>query len=250
MLNSNLHKFSQTQQAFSDHIRTTEPSEALAEIEDRRLSIYRELFFNNIEGFVSSTFPVLHELLTQDQWQVLVRDFFVKHSCTTPYFLEISEEFLHYLEISDLDFLPEFAYQLAHWEWMELYADVAETQDESEVLEGIQLSDCLTSNDCTWNLAYDYSVQNISSDYIPKETESTFLIVHRDADLSVGFIEINPLSMLLFESLKKNSQLPLQDMLQQIAQQQNMDADSIIKGGLEIIRQWGGLGLLKPVSPK
>ena len=180
----------------------------------------------------------------------MIRDFFSKHQCESPYFLEISEEFLKYLEDSTLDFLPAYAWQLAHWEWMELYADVAETQDESEVLEGIQLSDCLTSNDCTWNLAYDYSVQNISSDYIPKETESTFLIVHRDADLSVGFIEINPLSMLLFESLKKNSQLPLQDMLQQIAQQQNMDADSIIKGGLEIIRQWGGLGLLKPVSSK
>ena len=249
MLNNNLHKFSKTQQAFSQHIRTTEPSELLSGIEDRRLSVYRELFFNNVEGFISSTFPVLHELLTQDKWQTLVRDFFVKHSCKTPYFLEISEEFLQYLETCELEFLPDFAYQLAHWEWMELYADVAETQDTSEILDNIQLNDCLTSNDCTWNLAYDYSVQNISSEYLPEETESTFLIVHRDADLSVGFIEINPLSMLLFETLKQNSQLSLKDMLQHIAQQQNMDVETISKGGLEIIRQWGALGLLKPFAP-
>jgi hypothetical protein len=69
--------------------------------------------------------------------------------------------------------------------------------------------------------------------------------VHRDSDLSVGFIEINPLSMLLFEQLKSNSKDSLEALLVKIAQQQSIDLDTIINGGSEIIRQWGRLGLLK-----
>jgi hypothetical protein len=202
-------------------------------------------------GFISSAFPVLKELIDDDQWQQLVRDFFITLQCDTPLFLEISEEFLSYLEHADFDFLAKFAYQLAHWEWMELYADVAETHDVSEVLTSVELTDALTTNDCTWNVAYDFCVHKISPDNIPELTcenrESTFLLVHRDHDLSVGFIEINPLSMLLFTQLKSNEEHSLEQIFNGIAQQQNIDRDSINKGGLEIIRQWGLLGLLKPL---
>jgi hypothetical protein len=244
-MSASLHKFKQHQQAFSEYIRTTTLSSAVSNLEDRRLKIYRELFFNNVEGFVSSAFPVLNEILNDDQWEVLVRDFFVTHPCDTPYFLKISEEFLQYLEYSKLDFLPVFSYQLAHWEWMELFADVAETGDESEELPNITLTDTVTTNDCTWNVGYDFSVHKISSDYIPEEAEATFLIVHRDSDLSVGFIEINPLSMLLFEQLKNNENTSVQDLLRDISEQQDISLDVIMQGGLDIIRQWGLIGLLK-----
>ncbi len=71
----NLHKFKQDQQTFSDHIRKADSADIIPGVEARRMKIYRELFFNNIEGFISSTFPVLNELLTSDQWERLVRDF-------------------------------------------------------------------------------------------------------------------------------------------------------------------------------
>jgi hypothetical protein len=196
-------------------------------------------------SFASSTFPVLKELISDKNWQVLVRDFFITHKCQSPYFLQISEEFLHYLEHAEFDFLPDFSYQLAHWEWMELYADVAETADVSIAISNLELTDTVTTNDCTWNVAYDFCVHKISAEYIPNSTETTFLIVHRDSDLSVGFIEINPLSMLLFEQLKSNSKDSLERLLVDIAKQQSMDLSTVINGGLEIIRQWGRLGLLK-----
>jgi len=117
--------------------------------------------------------------------------------------------------------------------------------DVSEVLEQIELTDCITTNDCTWNVAYDFCVQKISSDYIPDDVETTFLIVHRDTDLSVGFIEINPLSMMLFEQLKSNQNKTLDELLAEISTQQKIDPETVKNGGLDIIRQWGYLGLLK-----
>jgi hypothetical protein len=250
-MNDSVPEFTKIQKQFSDHIRNPDEPLDIVGIETRRLKIYQELFFNNILGFVSSAFPVLKEIIGEERWQQLVRDFFITHQCDSPLFLEISEEFLSYLEHADFDFLEKFTYQLAHWEWMELYADVAETNDVSEVITDLELTDVVTSNDCTWNVAYDFCVHKISSDNIPELTsehrESTFLLVHRDHDLSVGFIEINSLSMLLFEQLKSNANHSLEMIFNNIAKQQNIDSSIIIKGGLEIIRQWGLLGLLKPL---
>ena len=47
---------------FAAHIRDPENKPAPENIEDRRMGIYRDLFFNNIEGFLSGTFPVLKRL--------------------------------------------------------------------------------------------------------------------------------------------------------------------------------------------
>jgi hypothetical protein len=244
-VSANVPDFTQIQQQFSDSIRNPLQTSSTYGIEPRRMKIYQDLFFNNVMSFASSTFPVLKELISDEHWQALVRDFFITYKCKSPYFLEISEEFLCYLEHAEFDFLPDFSYQLAHWEWMELYADVAETVDVSADISNLELTDVVTTNDCTWNVAYDFCVHKISAEYIPNSTETTFLIVHRDSDLSVGFIEINPLSMLLFEQLKSNTEDSLEVLLLKIAKQQCMDQGAIINGGLEIIRQWGRLGLLK-----
>lgn len=89
--------FIEVQQQFMDYIR--DPSLPLPEgIEPRRMKIYRELFFNNIAGFVSSAFPVLKSVYEDDQWQALVQQFFVSHDCKTPIFVEIAGEFLAYLQ--------------------------------------------------------------------------------------------------------------------------------------------------------
>ena len=86
------------QRAFAAHIREPDLHAAPAGIEDRRMKIYRELFYNNIEGFISSAFPVLRKLYSDTDWHAMVRDFVHRHQSQTPYFLVISEEVLAYLE--------------------------------------------------------------------------------------------------------------------------------------------------------
>ena len=118
--------FIEVQQQFMDYIR--DPSLPLPEgIEPRRMKIYRELFFNNIAGFVSSAFPVLKSVYEDDQWQALVQQFFVSHDCKTPIFVEIAGEFLAFLqhEYQMTEDDPVFMLQLAHYEWLELCVAVA-----------------------------------------------------------------------------------------------------------------------------
>ena len=61
---------------FAAHIRDPENSPVPDNIEDRRMEIYRGLFFNNVQGFLANTFPVLKSLYEEDAWIELVRSFY------------------------------------------------------------------------------------------------------------------------------------------------------------------------------
>ena len=137
--------FRDTQYAFAAHIRDPSANPAPDAIEDRRMAIYRELFFNNVHGFISNGFPVLRSLYDEAEWTALVRDFFSRHRCETPYFLEISREFLDYLqsEYRPGESDPPFLFELAHYEWVELALSIstaaavlAGTDQDGDLLEG------------------------------------------------------------------------------------------------------------------
>ena len=137
--------FQQKQRAFAAHIRDPQHAPAPGEIEDRRMGIYRELFFNNLLSLLSSTFPVLAKLHDKKKWHGMIREFMARHESRTPYFLEIPQEFLAFLETeyqAGADDFP-FLNELAHYEWVELALSVSE---EANDLSGIDVDGDLLDN--------------------------------------------------------------------------------------------------------
>ena len=59
------------QKDFAAHIRDPQSAVAPEGIEDRRMGIYRDLFFNNIRNFLSANFPVLKTLFDDKGWEEL-----------------------------------------------------------------------------------------------------------------------------------------------------------------------------------
>src|SRR6185295_3414878 len=104
------------------HLRDPKRNRAPAGIEARRMKIYAELFYNNVEGFLANAFPVLRRITPDLRWHATVRDFFARHESHEPLFHRIAAEFLRYLgrerhrARGDFPFLRE----LAHYEWVEL----------------------------------------------------------------------------------------------------------------------------------
>ena len=121
------HNCHETQLQFAAHIRHPQQNPAPADIEDRRLAIYRNLFYNNIESFLASGFPVLKSIIEEAHWHSMVRDFIHRHQSHSPLFLKISEEFLSYLQTERTADArdPEFMLELAHYEWVELALDIS-----------------------------------------------------------------------------------------------------------------------------
>lgn len=256
---SNTPAFQQVQYAFAAHLRDPEHNPPPSGIEDRRLQIYRELFYNNVEGFLSSGFPVLRSLIKDAEWHAMARDFFSRHRCHTPYFLEISQEFLHYLQherepqTADLPFMLE----LAHYEWLELAVDVdTDTiptcgfNPEGNLLHGRPLLSPLAHVAC-----YAFPVHRICVDFQPQTApeQPTFLIIYRNPADQVRFMEINAVTARLLVLLQEQPDATGQDVLNQIAGElPHLPRETVIQGGAQALQHLRDVGIalgteLKPV---
>jgi len=234
-------EFTRKQYEFAAHIRNPDKNPCPSGIEQRRMNIYNELFYNNVEGFMSNTFPVLRSLYDDESWHKLVHEYFEHHKAHTPLFPELPREFLKYLESerepqeNDFPFLNE----LAHYEWVELALSVSDKEiDYKDVnSEGDLLSGKPVLSPLAWLLNYHYPVHQISEDFIPQQPGEmpTFIIANRDSDDEIHFLEINSLTAQLIHLITENPDQSGQQLLEQIADQlPQMDRDAIIKGGQDI----------------
>ena len=235
--------------AFAAHIRNPAQSPPPAGVEDRRMRIYRELFFNNLNGFLRDSLPVLHAVMAPDAWQSLVRDFFACHAAQSPFFRDIPREFLRYLDEQrgDLADDPPFLRELAHYEWVELALAVHEDPAPPPGLDptgDLETGRPLVSP-LAWPLCYRFPVQRISSAYQPHTppAEPTQLLAYRDGQDEVRFLELNPVSARLFALLTEGCRGA--DALDCIcAELRHPRPEQVRAGGQAIMKDWRARGIL------
>lgn len=233
----------QAQKQLTDFIRDPDQVAGPEGIEPRRLAIYRDLFFNNINSFLCSGFPVTRSLYVEDSWREMVRDFMRVHRCQTPLFLEISQEFLSYLgEERDNPADPPFLLELAHYEWVELALDVAEvTAEEMRAdREGDLLDGRPVVSPLSWSLGYQYPVHRIGVEYQPQEPpgEPTYLVVYRNSDYQVKFMEINATTARLLAILGADASLSGRQAIEQLGVEMgHPDREALTAHGLKLLEQ-------------
>ncbi|WP_370278856.1 DUF2063 domain-containing protein [Pontibacterium sp.] len=243
--------FQALQYGFAAHIRNPEANAAPAGIEERRMQIYRELFYNNVEGFLAGNFPVYKAISSDEYWHRTVRDFFDKHRCHTPYFLEIGQEFIEYVNgdrAPDEEDQP-FMRELLHYEWVELALDSSEVDLPVEGVDpnGDLLAGHPVQSPLAWSLAYQYRVHCICSEYLPQEPgdQPTYLIAYRNREDAVQFMEINPVTARLLYLLAESEELTGQQALEQIAQElQHPQPEQVVAGGLQTLEQLRANGVI------
>lgn len=218
-------------------------------IESRRLQIYQDLIYNNIEGFISGGFPVLRSLYSDESWHQLVRLFIDGHRCHTPYFLEISQEFLNFLmnehQLRDCD--PAFIAELAHYEWVELALDVSEEEIDGD--DTVAVADPLTGvpvlSPLAWVLSYQFPVQRIGAEFQPGEAaDPTYLVVYRNRSDQVQFMELNGATARLLELIRENSDNTGTELLEQLASELGMPSENVMGFGGDLLSQFTELSIL------
>ena len=225
--------FQHYQIAFTAHIRNPSANKKPARVNIARMAIYREIVFNNIFSSVSACFPVCKSILGARAWRKLVRAFFSNHQATTPIFREIPQQFLHFIN-TRVD-LPIYFQSLAHYEWVELAV-------ASQQITPVKLSkeiDLLNEKPILapahMLLSYDYAVQSISKRQLPKGTEQTYLLVFRNAENKVKFIELNPITFQLLNLIETNELTGRQALIRLAADMQHPNKDAIVQFGVEIL---------------
>ena len=159
------------QTAFTGHLRDPDQVPVPDGLDKRRMGIYSELIFNNLSALLSDFFPVIKGILSEDEWDGMIRAFFVSHQSQTPYFPDISGEFVEYLSNRQIsEGLPEFLNELAHYEWVELALSVSDEENDltdvdpdGDLLDGIPVKSKLA-----WLFAYQFPVHRISTEVLAR----------------------------------------------------------------------------------
>lgn len=209
--------FQQTQFEFTQYLRDPDGHLIPNAIPQERMQVYVELIYNNIEGFISGAFPVLRSIIPDQKWHCLVRDFIKSHHAQTPYFLQISQEFLTYLLQDSHPLTDEFPFMiaLAHYEWVELALDVSEEElpEATAWPEDILIVKIILSP-VSMILTYPWPVHQLSPAFIPAISEGdTHLLVYRNREDQIQFMELSAVSSRLLQLCRDNPQVPLKQQL-------------------------------------
>lgn len=247
--------FQQTQYNFASHIRNPQLNPRPGDVEARRMNIYNELFYTNVEGFMSNSFPVLREIMTDESWHRLIRSYFHTHKAKTPLFPEMPREFLYYLEHEHQPAEDDYPFmlELAHYEWAELALSLSDHELDTNLdIAGIDLLNTIpVLSPLAWLLSYQFPVHQIGPDFLPDQADeqTTFLLLYRDTEDEVHFMELNPVTARLLHLISEQQQTTSKQMLEGIATELNHpSSDMVIDGGLQILHDLFTRNVLSPLN--
>lgn len=247
------------QSALTRHLRDPDGQAAPAGIEARRLAIYRNLLFNNIEGLLAGNFPVIRALLGEAAWKPMVRAFYRDHRCQTPLFPEIAQEFLRFVAaragMGEGD--PPFLAELAHYEWVELALQISEARLDDLAYEPLDAGDCSVRqalldrapvlSPLAWPLAYRWPVHRLGPDHRPElpPEAPTLLLVRREPEGGVRFSELSPLAFRLLQRLAQSPALSGRSQLQALALESGApDPATFVAHGSALLEQLHASGVV------
>ena len=243
--------FKLKQAEFAAHIRDPANNPAPADVDPLRMAAYCELFFNNIDSSLSSTFPVLRQILDDDQWLALAKDFYATHRCQTPHFSEIPEEFLVYLQNRNVAGDYPFLLELAHYEWVEMALSIATVHPQTGDADFAQTvaNQLIALSPLAWPLVYQYPVQQISLAFLPTDEaeQPVYLIVYRDQEDNVHFMQSTALTFRLLQILEEQGAMHGNTCLQALAAEvPQLDPALLVAEGLKILQDMAAKGIVTP----
>ena len=197
--------FLQVQRAFASHIRNPDLHPPPGDVDPRRMQVYVRLFHRNIASFLANGFPTASATLGAERWQVLVQGFTHRHASESPYFLDIGQEFMTFLDNDPQLDVPDWLLELCHYEWVQ--RSLQNAAEEIPQVGVDQKGDLLTGRVVVSPLArplcYRYRVHEIDTERMPEDApgEPAWLIACRRRDDTVHFVKSNALTHRLVEVL-------------------------------------------------
>ncbi len=236
--------FKKFQVQFTKHLRHPKKNPRPENTNAKRMNVYTDLVFTGFEDVLSGCFPVLKKVLKRKKWEKLVRDFMVEHSCQTPFYRQIPDEFIEYLqqEREEKKEDPPFLISLAHYEWMELalYLSIKEISEKNFNPKGNLLENRPIFTPTATLLSYFYPVHQIGPTLQPKKPskEPFYYLLFRNTKDQVRFIVLNPLSARLVD-LIINSGITGEEALLRIAEEiKHPDPKIILRNGEKTLKEF------------
>lgn len=246
-------RLARLQKRFADHIRDPDNNPAPDGIEERRLAIYRRLFFNNLSSLFGVNFPVARKTLPDDRWRALIRAFMVEHRASTPLFPEIGREFVRFLSdhpehVAEWPWLPE----VCHWQFLGTCVrnDDADLDDLAADPDGDPVAQVPVVNPTLRLAQYGWPVDEIDAAHPPEQQRPVALAIYRRPNDRVGRLKINAVTGRLLELLQENPAAPGHACLKTLAAEiQHPDPDALVEHGTALLASLRSKSLLLGTRP-
>ena len=225
--------FQQYQLEFTAHIRNPRLHAKPAQVNEKRMAVYRDAVFNNIFASISACFPVCQKMIGVRAWRKLNRDFVANYAATSPIFKEIPYQFLQFLN-TKTD-LPVYFQQLAHYEWVELAVSNQITYLPKLSAHVNFLDEMPVLAPAHQLLQYDYPVHKISARFKSTVIEKVYLLVYRNSAFKVKFIELNAITFKLLYLINQNKLSGKQALMKLEDELEQVDTQILLKYGLSIL---------------
>lgn len=240
------------QLALARHLRDPDAVAAPADLEDRRVAIYRELVYNNVSGLLAGNFPVIRRLLTASEWAALVRAFLSQHAAHTPFFHELGSEFVRFLgEHPEHAGVRPFLHELAHYEWVELALDLSDAELPPADANGDLLHGVPVLSPLAWVLGYQYPVHLIRPEFQPEAPpeQPSWLLVYRNPADRVQFQALQPMAARLLGLIQEQPERSTEAHLAQIAEEARVWLADLLAPAQQLLQGWRERGVLLGTAP-
>jgi len=215
-------------------------------IEARRLKIYSDLVYNNLDGLLAGNFPVIRKTLGDSDWRLLLRGFLARHHSHTPLFTELGRELIAHLE-AEPDPARPWLPELAHYEWAELGLQLLDTPLPPHDPAGDLLAGVPVLSPLAWPLAYRWPVNRIGPAFQPAQPpiERTLLLLRREDDGRIHFSALSPLLFRLLELVATNASSDGRQLMRQLAMEAGQaDFDGFLAEATPMLQRLRSEGVL------
>jgi len=197
----------QQQSELAKYCRTNILDNSLKVRKDR-VHHYRRLIYNVVEDSLQAAYPLLNNLLSEEQWNKLVNDFFATHACQSTQIWKMPGEFYEFIKSNKLQLKTTYPHldDLAYFEWIEV---------EMFMMEDIEYPLFKTDGDWVYDkiavnpefrllqLSYPVHIKN-SQSITAANKGQYFLLVFREKETGkVQFIDISAMYALIIENIIK-----------------------------------------------
>jgi hypothetical protein len=219
--------------ALKRFFRSEKDREALMRVPLERLQTYRAHVSVGLLGGIEAAFPVLRSLVSREEWNGLLNDFYLKRLTRSPIARHVFREFAHYLQkryhgplLKRLPYLRE----LAEYENLEIRL----LYDVDRPVENGRLNPHHAVR------VYHWPVHRVCRGYsTPRQVKPGrhALLVYRDPDtLRVRFLEANPLVAELVSKMASGRR-PVSRILEELLKKQKPgDPAAFVREGVAAIR--------------
>ncbi|MYD44731.1 MAG: hypothetical protein F4W92_00020 [Gammaproteobacteria bacterium] len=237
--------YQRIQHQFASYIRDPASNSVPSGIEQRRMDIYKRLFFNNLASFCIKAFKSFRPFINDDQWNTLIRGFMREHTCKSPYFKDIPLAFVEYLESSDqVSVEYPFMSEMCHLDAMRMQLRLAPDARLCENLNIIEDATRVQLSAAVRLLSYQWPVHKLTPSTWDgqKPKQPTWLIAFRNRNDQVEVLGTNVHTFRMLESL--THPLTLSALTARLSEEFKVDRKSLMNQLIPTVQAFNKKGVI------